>query len=91
MASHGGALRCIAYTSDHSGLFFMPGVEAWLTGHDRPLPQGTLQAGDRRGIVYYVRTLICTSQQHPEWPLEVREWLRDRGGTPEALVVVWDP
>lgn len=82
--------RCVAYTGDNSGLFFMPGVEEWLTGPDRPTPQGRVEFGGRRGIVYNVEALWEESQHRPKWPAAVRDWLRSRRGTPEALVVVWE-
>ncbi len=45
--------RCVAYVDDDSGQFFMPGVEAWLTGRDRPTPQGSVAIPGARGRLQY--------------------------------------
>ncbi len=82
--------RCTAYTPDVSGLFFMPGIESWLVDPDRPSPQGQVEVSGRRGVIYSVGALKQASQHHPEWPAQVREWLQARGGSPDALVVVWE-
>jgi hypothetical protein len=84
------ARKCVAYTPDDTGQFFIHGVEEWLTGPRRPTPQGRVDIPGRRGVLYHVGALREASQQHREWPPEVHEWLRMRGNMPDALVVVWE-
>jgi len=79
--------RCVAYTSENP-IFFRPGVVKWLTGPAHPEPHGTIQVGNRRGRIYYVRTLI--DERNSKWPDAVREWLDSRRGNPDTLVVMWD-
>ncbi len=86
----GPPARCAAYTDDQTDGFFMPGVEEWLTGPDRPSPHGNLTIPGRRGVVYNVGALWEESQRHPEWPAAARRWLQTRNNMPAALVVVWE-
>ena len=82
--------RCVAYTPDDSGLYFMPGVEEWFKGPGRPAPHGRVEIRGRSGVLFHVGTLWEDSQRHPEWPPAVRDWLRVRSNMPDALVVVWE-
>jgi hypothetical protein len=80
--------RCVFYTSDNTDLGLSEAVRLWFASMRRPTAHGTITVPGREGGIYHLGTLADESRGR-DWPIEVHDWLRERGNMPDALVVVW--